>query len=416
MRLGDFDSPGEERSRNTIVPGALALSDVATAIAALLLAQLLVAFGAAAPGAAAPDLWALLHWPAFLILGWLIAHFANRGHYTARIPFWNEVGAVISGAAIGFALDTFLDILVREHGMEAGDLAGWVLLVPAVLAGRQAVRMALDRFGFWRLRTLIIGDPASLAAVEAALRSEPALGYDVVGNVPMAEIGDPEPMGSWLDVVRSHGTEFVIVALGGGRVEQERIVTATLMRQQLNFAVMPVFSGLPVTGFKQHYFFSHDVLLLGAPRSTARPLGRVAKVMLDKLAAALLLLLLLPLFIVIASVVGADGGPAMFRHRRIGANGQAFGCLKFRTMVVDADRVLRHLLETDPAARAEWEETQKLRNDPRITRIGHFLRKTSLDELPQLFNVLRGEMKSRRAATDRRGGDRALRARHRPLL
>ena len=93
---------------------------------------------------------------------------ANRGHYTSRVPFWNEVGAIISTAAIGFAVDTFLDVLVRARPMETADLAGWVLLVPALLAGRQAVRIGTRPVRVcWRLRTVIIGDPASLAAAEA---------------------------------------------------------------------------------------------------------------------------------------------------------------------------------------------------------------------------------------------------------
>jgi exopolysaccharide production protein ExoY len=103
--------------------------------------------------------------------------------------------------------------------------------------------------------------------------------------------------------------------------------------------------------------------------------------------------LLAPLLIVcyIATVLSSPG-PALFRHRRVGFNGKHFNCLKFRTMVTDAPERLRNLLESDPMAAAEWRSNRKLRNDPRVTAIGAILRKSSLDELPQLFNVLRGEM------------------------
>jgi lipopolysaccharide/colanic/teichoic acid biosynthesis glycosyltransferase len=87
-----------------------------------------------------------------------------------------------------------------------------------------------------------------------------------------------------------------------------------------------------------------------------------------------------------------DGGPALFAHRRLGWGGRHFYCLKFRTMRVDAEARLAEVLARDPQARAEWDADHKLRDDPRVTRLGAFLRRTSLDELPQLFNVLRGEM------------------------
>src|SRR6185437_5840707 len=87
-----------------------------------------------------------------------------------------------------------------------------------------------------------------------------------------------------------------------------------------------------------------------------------------------------------------DGGPVLFAHRRIGRDGRSFRCLKFRTMATDAEARLADLLARDAQARAEWDKDHKLRNDPRVTRLGEFLRKSSLDELPQLFNVLRGEM------------------------
>jgi Undecaprenyl-phosphate galactose phosphotransferase WbaP len=118
----------------------------------------------------------------------------------------------------------------------------------------------------------------------------------------------------------------------------------------------------------------------------------IAKRALDIIGAGVGLVLLAPFFLIVALLVRADGGPAFFAHQRVGRGGKLFGCLKFRSMVIDSQARLEALLANDPAARAEWEATRKLKNDPRITRIGRFLRSTSLDELPQLINVLRGEM------------------------
>ena len=102
---------------------------------------------------------------------------------------------------------------------------------------------------------------------------------------------------------------------------------------------------------------------------------------------------LVPLMVVVALVVWIhDGGPAVFAHMRLGRDGRRFRCLKFRSMAVDAAARLADLLAADPTARAEWAHSQKLRRDPRITALGRFLRRSNLDELPQLFNVLAGQM------------------------
>jgi len=155
---------------------------------------------------------------------------------------------------------------------------------------------------------------------------------------------------------------------------------------------VPTLRGVPVIGFRQHYFLGHDIVMLVSRANLARPFSRVLKLVFDQVAASVLLVLLAPLLLTLAMLVRADGGPALYRHRRIGAGGRVFDCIKFRSMVLDADRVLRRVLATDPAAAAEWAATQKLRDDPRVTRIGRFLRRSSLDELPQLLNVIRGEM------------------------
>lgn len=126
-----------------------------------------------------------------------------------------------------------------------------------------------------------------------------------------------------------------------------------------------------------------------------RPNGlyaRFGKRGLDLLGALVLILVFSPLILVIAFLQVTQAGGVLFSHRRVGRGGEEFGCLKFRTMVPDAEARLRDLLAVDADARREWQESRKLTSDPRITGVGNVLRKTSLDELPQLLNVLRGEM------------------------
>lgn len=138
---------------------------------------------------------------------------------------------------------------------------------------------------------------------------------------------------------------------------------------------------------------------LARPAPTPTPIGPLVSSnpigirFLDIIGASMLLVFFLPLMVVVAiAVYLANPGPVLFSQKRVGRDGRHFACFKFRTMAVDAEARLAQLLASDPTARQEWERDQKLRNDPRIVGIGMFLRKSSLDELPQLWNVLRGDM------------------------
>lgn len=124
-----------------------------------------------------------------------------------------------------------------------------------------------------------------------------------------------------------------------------------------------------------------------------RRLGLATKRGIDIAVAGTAIFLLLPLLLLVAAAVWlGDWKSPIFRHTRLGRDGRPFGCLKFRTMVVDSERALAAHLASSAAARTEWAATHKLTDDPRVTALGRVLRKTSLDELPQLVNVLRGEM------------------------
>jgi undecaprenyl-phosphate galactose phosphotransferase len=150
--------------------------------------------------------------------------------------------------------------------------------------------------------------------------------------------------------------------------------------------------GLPFGTFSAHRFVMHDVLLLHDTNRLMLPLSCFLKRSFDILIAGFALLTLSPFMALVALLVRLDGGPAFFKQKRIGRNGKIFWCYKFRSMCMGAGEILQKHLANDSHAASEWKHFQKLRNDVRITKLGHFLRRTSIDELPQLINVLRAEM------------------------
>ena len=193
--------------------------------------------------------------------------------------------------------------------------------------------------------------------------------------------------GPWLNATARIG----FFALDNKPALQRELIDDAL-RERVPFAIAPEPHAFPAFAWQATRFLSHDVVMLSCRHGMSWRLSQMAKTAIDVTVAALLLVLLIPVFVTVALMNIGSGGPIFFAHRRIGIGGKSFYCLKFRTMVVDADRVLKEALAQDSALAAEWDASQKLRADPRITPIGHFLRKTSLDELPQLINVLRRQM------------------------
>ncbi len=205
--------------------------------------------------------------------------------------------------------------------------------------------------------------------------------------VPYITVGaDPTQTLAYLD------NPHVVMALEQGGLDTYQGLIQQLSRATRELQLVPAIRGLPLYGLEANHFFAHEVLLLTVRNNLARRLPQLIKRMFDLTVASLVLLAGLPILLWIAVSVMRSGFPIFYGHKRIGQGSRVFPCYKFRTMAKNADQLLAELLANDPAAREEWERDFKLKADPRITRIGHFLRRTSLDELPQLWNVLKGDM------------------------
>lgn len=322
----------------------------------------------------------------------LLLRFHIAGQYRLRSPFWAEMKEIVVGCGLALLADGFLLFATKGDFSRLWLVHSWALAVVLIPVCRGLARSMLDVWGAWRLPVVVIGDGEQAQDVCQAIASERWLGYDVVKTVPPPD-EDDETVCRWIArLCRQEGARLAILALSNADMLKRQTLLVELMRERLPFAVIPPLRGLPILGFDQIYFVGFDVTMLQARNNLQQPLSRAVKLIFDIVVAAVLTVLLLPAFIAIYLAVIRDGGPALYRHTRIGRNGRPFTCLKFRTMTPGADRSLAAYLASDPAAAAEWERSYKLREDPRVTPTGRFLRLTSLDELPQLFNVLRGEM------------------------
>ena len=279
-------------------------------------------------------------------------------------------------------------------------LLAWISAVIMVVWGRMLTRDLLKHLGLWIRPTIIIGHGNNAKDAAIALQSEPRMGFEVAGYVdvdqvqPHLQLNDRklQNLEQLQALAEQPGIQWVI-ALEHSQSEQREHWLRTLAQWgATDISVIPAMRGVPLYGTDMSHFFSHEVALLRVRNNLRRWPARLTKRLFDLSAAALLLLCLSPLMLLIALALKLEGGTVFFVHMRVGKNGRVFRCLKFRSMVPDAEAKLQNLLALHPHLKAEWHKEHKLKDDPRISKLGAFLRRTSLDELPQLFNVLQSEM------------------------
>lgn len=348
-----------------------------------------------------------------LVAAWLMWFVMAKQICVNRKPFWAECQQLMAALAAFAIIDLALMGIMGGQVQYGRWSATWIALFILMPATRSLSRRLLVALRLWQRPTVIIGSGDNALATLDALRSEPGMGFDVqLFMVPSIDVNDGHqmndsssdlvPVGEGIRTIpwsehpaqlqRVRNMHFVIALEASQRKTREAILRSLTLHGLMDVHVVPAMRGVPLHGLEASQFFSQDVLLIQLHTNLRNRAYQWLKRAFDVVVSIVLLTLLCPLFVYLHFKITADGGPLIYGHTRVGRNGLPFQCMKFRTMVVNSSAVLADLLARDLAARAEWEKDFKLKNDPRVNRFGNFLRSSSIDELPQLWNVLRGDM------------------------
>ena len=278
----------------------------------------------------------------------------------------------------------------------------WTLSLLGLLAGRYVMQRVLRRLGVWQNRVIIIGAGKTAEQFIHAFYGN----YYIVGFIEDRKDKPLLKQYPWLGgfddierVLQANPVHEVIIAAPG--LPRDRLVGIFYRVQPYvrKTSLIPDLFGIPIANVKTERSLDDHLLVLKTTNSLQRRTNRCLKRAFDLVAGSIIAVCIAPILVATAIAIKLDSpGPVFYNAERIGKNLRrrdmpTFTCYKFRSMYVDADEILRDYLAAHPEAAAEWREFQKLRgDDPRVTRVGRFIRKYSIDELPQIFNVLRGNM------------------------
>ena len=350
--------------------------------------------------------------PYFLRIWWLpvvfIFFISYERLYVRNLSFWDETRELLK--AVTVSLITVLAVLTI--GRMTPDISRltvillWLYGLFLLPLFRLLGKRVLYKAGLWRENVIIIG--AGKAGMDTArgIAMDTHLGYNVIGflddadekigteiiinNKPYKVFGKTRKFGKFVNMLN---ISTIIIAIPTLPTEKLTELTSRIQKYTKNILLIPELKGIALTNTEWQHLFQQQLFLLKINNNLKSGLNRFIKRSFDIVVSVLFLPLLLPIIGLIGLLIKLDSpGPVLYRHMRVGRNGKLFGVYKFRSMYRDSKERLAAILRSDPASKKEWETHFKLKNDPRITRMGMFLRTTSLDELPQIFNVLTGKM------------------------
>jgi exopolysaccharide biosynthesis polyprenyl glycosylphosphotransferase len=337
----------------------------------------------------------------WLIGGWFVALVAQGGYSARNFAAGPDEYRAVAIASLVTAGVVAMTCYLLQLPLSRGFLVlSFFIGIPLLLLERWGLRKIVHRMrmrGRLLHRVIAVGGPSGIGEVVDSLRRAQYVGYQVVGacvpdGLSVEDDRFPVPvLGTVADTRRlcdEYGADTVLVARGGyGTSHELRRIAWALEGSSIELVVVP--SLTDVAGPRIHMRPVAGLPLLHLEQPQAGAAGGLSKRLFDLVFSALALVVLSPLLLVVAVLVKVhDGGPIFFRQSRVGREGKTFGMLKFRSMVVDAEERLADVLDLNESDGVLF----KIKDDPRITPLGRWMRRFSVDEVPQLVNVLRGEM------------------------
>lgn len=334
---------------------------------------------------------------------------AYQGLYSKRLAFWDETLTIIK--MIGFAglgittivaMGKLSDQLSRLHLVFMGGVMVFVMPL-ARLVGKRF----MYHLGMWNEKIAIAGAGMAGRDFAQGISRERHMGYSVIGFFdddpqkkgteieipgvdPIPVIG---PLSSCPEVVVEKGLETVAIAIPSLDLERQAELVNFFQKYTRHLLFVPEIRGVAIANTNLYYLFDEELFIFDINNKLRSSTNQWLKVVFDYIVT----LLAMPIFgmalLLFSLAIRLDSpGPVIFSQRRLGKDGREFQCYKFRTMFLNNEEILEECLKDEEKC-SQWQEFKKIKGkDPRITRVGRFLRKTSLDELPQLFNILKGEM------------------------
>ncbi len=338
----------------------------------------------------------------FAIFFVLIRYLA--GDYSRRQLFWDGA-RLTSGTLLIFGVIYLALVSIIASSSLIFSAIFWLLLFASIPSARQIVRLVLGRLGYWHQPTAIVGTSAVACEAYSILNKQLSLGMDLRWVIPeISNVEVPPTMAKLMPIqfdpdnlagrLLSLGCRQIVLVPDDSFIIDRPHLIDQIIAAGIDISVIPSLRRLPLYGMSLNYCFGSNFLLLQMRNNLGRLPQRVLKRGMDIVGSLVALLLLSPIFVVAAFLIWREGcGPVFFTQSRVGRYGNNFKCLKFRSMVVDAEEQMESWHTENPALLAQYrKENFKLQSDPRVTKIGAWLRRRSIDELPQLINVIRGQM------------------------
>ena len=324
-----------------------------------------------------------------------------RRRYFRRLPFWTELHGLFKGALAFMALGSLTGLLAGVWQVQT--YAVWGLALAALLPTFRAIlRQTLCLMGVWHRPAVIFGAGENAQQAALALQSEPSMGYALKAYVVPDDGNHELPTHAQRKAWPKTAEDFAwlrqhqcVVALEASQSDlRDQLIRQLSQHQFKRVSVIPSMRGVPLFGLETTHFFSHEVLMIHVRNNLMSSLHRLIKRIFDIAGASCLIVFLSPLMLWVAyKIWRSDGAPVLFSQPRVGKGLKIFKFYKFRSMVKSAEEMLKNWEKNNST---EWQEyianNFKLENDPRLISIGALIRRTSIDELPQLFNVLKGDM------------------------